>query len=426
MNQNVNIFLNKHYSINNKLIDLASKLEAEISDAFEKVNQISQINQYKVLKAMQNNRLGEMHFHGSTGYGYDDAGREVIDKIYAEVFGAEDALVRYNFLSGTHVLTTALFGLLRPGDTLLAVTGKPYDSLDKVIGIKGEGHGSLKEFGVNYKQVDLKDDKVDYSALKTQLNENVKVAMIQRSKGYSWRPSLDIAEIESLVAFIKKINPNIVCFIDNCYGEFVEEKEPTEVGADICVGSLIKNPGGGIAETGGYIVGKKDLIEKISYRLTCPGIGKEFGATLGSNRSILQGLFFAPLVVGESLKGAIFTSKLFETLGFDVSPKCSEKRTDIIQSIKFEDKDKLIAFCQAIQAAAPVDSFAIPEPWDMPGYDSQVIMAAGTFTQGASIELSADAPIRPPFIGYLQGGLAYSHVKLGALLAAQRLYNPQP
>lgn len=421
MDQDLNNFLNKQYGINNKIIQLSSTIEVEIRDETEKINQISQLNQYKVLKAMQNNRLGEMHFHGSTGYGYDDPGREVIDRIYAQVFGTEDALVRYNFLSGTHTLTTALFGLLRPGDTILAATGKPYDSLDKVIGIKGEDYGSLKEFDVKYKQVDLKDDKVDYTKLENELNDNVKVVMIQRSKGYSWRPSLDIAEIEKLIKFIKTINKNIICFVDNCYGEFVEEIEPTKVGADICVGSLIKNPGGGIAQTGGYIVGKKDLIEKISYRLTCPGIGKEFGATLGSNKNILQGLFFAPFVVGESLKGAIFTSKLFEKLGFEVSPKFDDKRTDIIQAIKFEDKDKLITFCQAIQAAAPVDSFAIPEPWDMPGYDDQVIMAAGAFTQGSSIELSADAPIRSPFIGYQQGGLNYSHVKLGALMAAQKL-----
>lgn len=410
------------YNIDEKIIKLADNVETIIKDQFKQIEKTAAFNQAKVLKAFQTNRVSDTHFYGTTGYGYNDTGREVIDKIYADIFGAEDALVRHNFISGTHALSTALFGVLRPGDTLLAATGKPYDTLEEVIGISGEeGNGSLKDFGINYTQVDLIDGKFDFEKLQQSIDNSVKAVIIQRSRGYNLRPALSIEDIKEAVTFIKNIDSNIICLVDNCYGEFVDMLEPTEVGADLCVGSLIKNPGGGLAQTGGYIVGKKDPIEKISYRLTSPGIGKECGASLGFNRNILQGLFFAPHVVAESLKGAIFTSKLFEELGFSVHPRFDEKRHDIIQSIIFNDKDKLIRFCQGIQAASPVDSFAIPEPWDMPGYQHQVIMAAGTFVQGASIELSADAPIKPPYIAYIQGGLMYEYIKLAMMLTAQQI-----
>lgn len=418
-------YLINKFNINEKIIDLFEESELAINEHIQNVNQISQINQCKVLYAMQKNRLSDSHFHGTTGYGYDDSGREVIDKIYADIFATTDALVRHNFISGTHALSTALFGLLRPNDTLLSVTGKPYDTLEEVIGIKKvENNGSLKDFGVNYKQIDFINDlEINYDELEKQLDKSVKVAIIQRSRGYSIRPSLTISEIEKLIKFIKNINKDIICLVDNCYGEFVETLEPSQIGADICVGSLIKNPGGGIAQTGGYIVGKKEYVEKISYRLTCPGIGKECGATLGFNRNIIQGLFLAPHIVAESLKGSILASKVFEKLGFEVSPKFDQKRSDIIQSITFNDPKILIAFCQGIQQAAPVDSFAVPEPWDMPGYQHQVIMAAGTFIQGASIELSADAPIKPPYVCYLQGGMIYDYIKTAMMIAIQRLLN---
>lgn len=417
-------FLKHSYNIEEKIFEMVIKAENDVCDQIKNINKVSEYNQYKVLYAMQKNKLSDSHFCGTSGYGYNDSGRDVIDKIYADIFKSEDALVRHNFISGTHALSTALFGILRPGDTLLAVTGKPYDTLEEVIGIRGEGSGSLKDFGINYIQCNLlKDGTVDYEKLKKSIYSSTKIAFIQRSRGYNWRTSLTIDEMEKLIKVIKDIKNDIVVMVDNCYGEFVETKEPTEVGADICVGSLIKNPGGGLALTGGYIAGRKELIEKISYRLTSPGIGKECGASLGFNRSILQGLFIAPHIVGESLKGAVLASRFFELLGFEVSPKHNEKRSDIIQAIKFNDKEKLIAFCKAIQAAAPVDSYASPEPWDMPGYENQVIMAAGTFTQGSSIELSADAPIKEPYIGYMQGGMTYEHIKLAIMMAAQNMIN---
>lgn len=425
MNKILKEYFQEHFMISNTLIELYKETEYSINDYLKQIVEIAQVNQLKVLNAMQKNKLSDIHFHGTSGYGYDDIGREVIDKIYADVFEAEDALVRYNFISGTHALSTALFGLLRPGDVLLAATGKPYDTLEEVIGLSGnENNGSLKDFGINYCQVDLlSDGSIDYESLHKSIDKSVKVIIIQRSKGYNWRPSLSISDIERLIKYIKNLNHNVICMVDNCYGEFVEDKEPTQVGADICVGSLIKNPGGGIAQTGGYVVGKKQLIEKISYRLTSPGIGKECGATLGFNRSILQGLFLAPHVVGESLKGAIFAAKFMESLGFEVSPKFTENRTDIIQAIKFNDDTSLIAFCQGIQKSSPVDSHVTPYPWDMPGYQHKVIMAAGTFTQGASIELTADAPIKPPYIAYMQGGLTFEHIKIGIVIAAQEMIN---
>ena len=422
MSVNIENLINR-FNINKKILEIAEDTESIISSYFKDIDNISIYNQAKVLSAFQKYRLSDTHFFGTTGYGYNDTGRDIIDAIYADIFGTEDALVRHNFISGTHALSTTLFGILRPGDTLLSATGKPYDTLEEVIGISGDiGNGSLKDFGINYMQVDLLENGiVDYENLRLSIKEKVKIVIIQRSCGYNDRPALSISEIEKLIKFIKNINQNIICLVDNCYGEFVEDKEPTEVGADLCVGSLIKNPGGGLAKTGGYVVGKKDLIKKIAYRITTPGIGKECGASLGFNRDIIQGLFMAPHVVAESLKGVIFTAKFFEILGFDISPKYDEHRSDIIQSIKFGDPNKLINFCQSIQASSPVDSFAVPEPWDMPGYQNQVIMAAGTFVQGASIELSADAPIKPPYIVYIQGGMIYEYIKLAMMRAGENL-----
>lgn len=415
--------INDIFSIREKILKAADNAQNAIIKYLSDIDNTTIYNQAKILSAFQEYKLSDSHFNGTTGYGYNDTGREIIDKIYAKVFGTEDALVRHNFISGTHALSTALFGILRPGDILLSITGKPYDTLEEVIGISGEaGNGSLKDFGISYRQIDLlANGNIDYDSLKHTINDKVKLIMIQRSRGYGDRPALCISEMEKLIKHIKDINTNIICLVDNCYGEFTETMEPTNVGADLCVGSLIKNPGGGLAPTGGYIVGKRDLIEKISYRLTSVGIGKECGASLGFNRSILQGLFFAPHVVAESLKGTIFTAKFFEDLGYEVNPKYNEMRSDIIQSIKFGSAEKLIAFCQSIQSSSPVDSYAIPMPWDMPGYQHQVIMAAGTFVQGASIELSADAPIKEPYIAYIQGGMIYEYIKLAIMLAAEKM-----
>lgn len=413
------------FNIDSRLLKLAQDVEITNKGIMDGFEQTEEYNQLKIIKAMQEHKLSEAHFHGTTGYGYGDIGREVIDSIYAQVMGAEDALVRVQFVSGTHALNVALWSVLRPGDTLLAVTGKPYDTLEEAIGITGGGHGALSDFGINYREISLLDDgSVDYDSLKKTLErEEIKAALIQRSKGYGWRPSLDIEGIKKLIGFIKGFNSKTICIVDNCYGEFVEMNEPAEAGADLIVGSLIKNPGGGLAPTGAYIAGAKELVELASYRLTSPGVGKECGATLGVNRNILMGLFFAPHVVSQSLKAAVFCAALMEKLGCKVSPKPEEKRTDIIQAVKFESSEPLIAFCQGIQKGAAVDSHVIPQPWDMPGYGSQVIMAAGTFIQGASIEMSADAPIRPPYIVYLQGGLTYTHAKLSILTAVQELIN---
>lgn len=416
--------LNEQYGINDKIFNIIMDAEKDVKNQFENIDEIREYNQFKVLQAFRNNHISDAHFHNTTGYGYDDLGRDALDRVFAEIFNAEDALVRANIISGTHALSLALYGVLRPGDTLLAVTGKPYDTLDDVIGIsdKANDAGSLKDLGVNYKQVDLKDGlEVDFDALKLALTPDVKVAMIQKSKGYAWRSSLSTENIKEIISFIKSINKDIICFVDNCYGEFIEPLEPTSVGADLVAGSLIKNAGGGIAPTGGYIAGKSKYIEKVAYRLTVPGIGKEAGCNLGVIRLLYQGLFFAPHVSAESVKGAILTARVFEKLGFEVCPASSDKRMDIIQSIKFNDPEKLIAFCQGIQSGSPVDSHVEPQPWDMPGYNDQVIMAAGTFVQGASIELSADAPIRPPYIAYLQGGLNYDHVKIGLMIALQKM-----
>lgn len=422
MSINLNNLLKNEFGISESVIKISREVEKEIQSVFKDIDLIKEHNQLKVIKAMQNNNLSDSHFSGTTGYGYDDRGREILDSVYADVFKAEDALVRHQIVAGTHALALCLFGNLRPGDELLSVTGKPYDTLEEVIGIRGEEQGSLKEFGVSYKQVDLlADGSIDYDNIATAINQKTKMILIQRSRGYSWRPSIKVDDIENAVKFIKGIKDDVIILVDNCYGEFVEEKEPIEAGADIVAGSLIKNPGGGLAPTGGYIVGKSKYVKNAAYRLTTPGLGKKVGSTLGHNRLMFQGLFLAPHVVSESLKGAIFCSCLMKKLGFETSPLPSEERGDIIQAIKFNNPDSLIAFCQGIQKGSPVDSYVLPQPWDMPGYDCPVIMAAGAFVQGSSIELSADAPIKPPFIAYMQGGLVYEHVKLGVTIAVQMM-----
>ena len=415
-------FLKNEYKIDAEIIKLSDMAEEYVRDEFKKIDELCEYRQYKLLKAFNKHKISSVHFESTTGYGYDDAGREALDALYADIFECEDALVRHNIISGTHALTIALFGVLRPGDTLAAITGKPYDTLEEVIGIRGDSKSSLKDFGIGYKQVDLlSSGDVDFDAVKGTLTKDVKAVLIQKSKGYSWRKSLSSEEIGETVKFVKKINPNIVCIVDNCYGEFTELHEPTYYGADLAVGSLIKNPGGGIAPTGGYIAGKKNLVELCAYRLTSPGIGKECGASLGLNKSMIQGLFFAPSAVASALKAALFTSRLYQLAGFKVNPEPCEKRTDIIQAIELCEEKKLISFCQGIQKGSPIDSFVMTEPWDMPGYENKVIMAAGAFTQGASIELSADGPIKPPFIAFMQGGLTYSSAKLGIILSLQNV-----
>lgn len=399
-------------------VDIVNKAENEVSAQFEKLNDITAYNQYKVLKAMQKYRLSDTHFSWNTGYGYDDAGREITEKIFAEVFGAQSALVRTQIVNGTHALSLALSGVLRPGDEMIYCTGRPYDTLEEVIGIRGEGMGSLREFGIKYKQVELDPDgHIDQAALKEAINENTAMVCMQRATGYGWRPAVTINEIERTCAFVKSIDPKIICMADNCYGEFLAVKEPTQTGIDIMAGSLIKNPGGGLALSGGYVAGRKDLVEKVAYRLTCPGIGDECGLTFGQTRNMLQGLFMAPKVVNGALKGAVLCGKVFETLGYEVCPAPDEERSDIIQAVKLRTPEALVAFCRGVQKAAPVDSFVIPEPWDMPGYDDQVIMAAGAFVQGSSIELSADGPMREPYNVYFQGGLTYEYSKFGVLMA---------
>ncbi|WP_245532871.1 aminotransferase class I/II-fold pyridoxal phosphate-dependent enzyme [Acetivibrio clariflavus] len=414
--------LKKEFNIDSKVLECINSAQEEVKGEFQKIDSVRECNQLKVIKAMQMNNLSDSHFHGTTGYGYGDKGRDVLDSVYKDVFKAEDALVRHQIVSGTHALALCLFGNLRPGDELLCVTGKPYDTLEEVIGIRGEGGGSLKEFGITYSQVELLDNgKPDLDSIGKSINDRTKMVLIQRSRGYAWRQSLLIEDIEKTISFIKGIKKDIIVMVDNCYGEFVEEREPIEVGADLAAGSLIKNPGGGLAETGGYIVGTKECVDKAAYRLTTPGLGKEVGSSLGHNRLMFQGLFMAPHVVAESLKGAVLCSAVMKRLGFETSPDISDRRGDIIQAVKFNNPDSLIAFCQGIQKGSPVDAYVTPEPWDMPGYDCPVIMAAGAFIQGSSIELSADAPIKPPYIAYMQGGLVYEHVKLGLMIAIQNM-----
>lgn len=419
-----NKFIKDNFGISDKTLKLVSEAEESIKEQFKHIENICEINQLRVMKAFADNRVSDSHFVATTGYGYDDLGRDTLDRVYANIMGAEDALVRHNFISGTHTISTALFAVLRPNDILVSITGKPYDTLEEVIGIQGEaGNGSLKDFGVKYVQIDLKHDGTpDLEQIKFTLTHmNVKAVTIQRSKGYGWRPTYSAKDIGALIEFVKEISPETICIVDNCYGEFVETEEPTAYGADLIAGSLIKNPGGGLAPTGGYIAGKQKYVELCAYRLTSVGIGKEAGASLGFNRQMYQGLFMAPHVVSQALKAAVLCSSVFEKLGFEVDPKPNEIRHDIIQSIKFGDPDKVTAFCHGIQKGAPVDSFVTPEPWDMPGYSSQVIMAAGAFVQGASIELSADAPIKPPYIAYMQGGLTYESAKLGIMVAADKM-----
>ena len=411
------------FNIDNKLTELDKRALERSEKQFERIDSITEYNQLKVLKAFIKNGVSESSFAGSTGYGYDDRGREVLEKVMADCMGAEDSLIRHNFVSGTHTLTVALFGILRPGDKVICLTGRPYDTITGVFGIDEKTDGSLADFGVEYGQVELKPDGTpDIEEIKRVLrNEKPKMAYIQRSRGYSTRPSLRIADIEVIIKAIKEASPESIIMVDNCYGEFVETKEPCEIGADIIAGSLIKNPGGGIAPTGGYIAGRKDLIEKCAYRLTCAGVGREVGATLGHTRELYMGLFSAPHVVGEALKTAVYTASLFELLGFSVTPTSEEVRGDIIQCITLGSAEGLIAFCQGMQSGAPVDSFVVPEPWDMPGYTDPVIMAAGAFTLGASIELSADGPLRPPYAAWMQGGINFHSAKAGVLLAAQKM-----
>lgn len=411
------------FNIDNDLLEMDKKALAESKSVFERIDDITEYNQLKVLNAFIKNGVNEASFAGSTGYGYDDKGREILERVMADCMGAEDSLMRHNFVSGTHTLTVALFGVLRPNDKVLVLTGRPYDTITGVFGIDEKTDGSLSDFGVIYDQVELKEDGTpNIEEIKKRLSkDDYKMAYIQRSRGYSTRPTLTIDDIEILCKAVKEVSPSTIIMVDNCYGEFVEKKEPCEVGADLIAGSLIKNPGGGIAPTGGYIAGKKELVEKCSYRLTCAGVGREVGATLGHSRELYLGLFQAPHVVGEALKTAVYASALLQNLGYPVSPTPTEKRGDIIQCVTLGSAEKLISFCQGMQSGAPVDSFVVPEPWDMPGYTDPVIMAAGAFTLGASIELSADAPIRPPYAAWMQGGLNFHSAKAGILLAAQKM-----
>ncbi|MGL4761916.1 MAG: aminotransferase class I/II-fold pyridoxal phosphate-dependent enzyme [Sarcina sp.] len=417
--------LKSAYNLKDETVNLYDRAMNDVIESFKTYDDIREYNQIKVLNAFQNNRVSDTHFTNSTGYGYGDIGRDTLDLVYAEIFKCEKALVRPHFVSGTHAIGAALFGNLRPGDTMLAATGSPYDTLHTLIGInKNERVGSLKEYGVSYKQVDLtENNKIDIETVKKVLAEDktIKLVHMQRSTGYGWRNAFLVEELEEAIKAFKSVNPNIIVFVDNCYGEFMDIKEPTEVGADLMAGSLIKNIGGGIAQTGGYIVGKEECVNQAAYRLTTPGIGGECGATFNVMREFYQGLFIAPHIAMEAVKGAVFCARIMELAGFEVLPKYNDRRSDIIQAIKFNDKEKLIKFCKGIQKGSPIDSFVECEPWAMPGYEDEVIMAAGAFIQGSSIELSADAPIREPFIAYLQGGLTFDHAKIGVLIALNNI-----
>ena len=407
--------------ISKEVYDFGNEILAGLKERFDAIDEVAEYNQMKVLNAMQECKVSDIHFAATTGYGYNDLGRDTLEEVYAKVFHTEDALVRPQIVSGTHALALALSSQLRPGDELLSPVGKPYDTLEEVIGIR-ESVGSLAEYGITYRQVDLLEDgSFDWENIRKAINEKTKMVTIQRSKGYQTRPTLSVERIAELIKFVKDIKPDLICMVDTCYGEFVETIEPTDVGADMCVGSLIKNPGGGLAPTGGYIAGKKECIERAAARLTSPGLGKEVGASLGVISSFYQGFFLAPTVTAGALKGAIFAANVYEKLGFGVVPNGTESRHDIIQAITFGTPEGVIEFCRGIQAAAPVDSFVVPEPWAMRGYDSDVIMAAGAFVQGSSIELSADAPIKPPYAVYFQGGLTWNHAKFGILMSLQKL-----
>ena len=415
-------YLQCNFGIDKRILELISKSEKKIEHIFGKYEDICAYNQYKVLDAFQKNGVSDRHFNWNTGYGYDDIGREVTEKVFAEVFKAEKAIVRTQIVNGTHALSLILSGILRPGDEIIYISGKPYDTLEEVIGIRGNEMGSLSEFGITYKEVPLKNNKLDFTGIKKAISDKTKMVTLQRATGYSWRKAIEMDDIENAVQEVKAIDDKIIFMVDNCYGEFLDILEPTEIGADVMAGSLIKNPGGGLALSGGYIVGKSQLIDKIMYRLTCPGIGGECGLTFGQTRNILQGLFMAPNVVKGAIKGAILCGEVYSQLGYDTCPKTGDARSDIIQGIKFFSEEKVIGFCQGVQEAAPIDSFVKPEPWDMPGYDTPVIMAAGAFIQGSSIELSADAPIREPYIAYFQGGLSYEHSKFGIIKSLDNLY----
>ena len=412
----------KEMGIDGKVYSFGQEIAESLKQRFEEIDRVAEYNQLKVVHAMQQCRASEACLYASSGYGYNDVGRDTLEEIYAATFHTESALVRPQIACGTHALAVALAGNLRPGDELLSPVGKPYDTLEEVIGIR-PSNGSLAEYGVSYRQVDLLEDgSFDFENIRKAINEKTKLVTIQRSKGYQTRPTLSVARIGQLIDFIKEIKQDVICMVDNCYGEFVETIEPTDVGADLIVGSLIKNPGGGLAPIGGYIAGKKEYVDNAAYRLTSPGLGKEVGATLGVNQSFYQGFFLAPTVTAAALKGAIFAANVYERLGFAVVPNSTESRHDIIQAVTFGAPEKVIAFCKGIQAAAPIDSYVDPEPWAMPGYDSDVIMAAGAFVQGSSIELSADGPIKPPYAVYFQGGLTWQHAKLGIMMSLQKLY----
>lgn len=423
MQSNTYQLLTEKLNISPKVLEVIDRAEKDVRQEFEKLDDIMAFNQYKVLTAFQENRISDTHFSWNTGYGYDDAGRDALERVYADIFKSEAALVRPIIVNGTHALTLTLTGILRPGDELIYCTGAPYDTLEEVIGIRGEGKGSLKEFGVSYKQVELTPEgNIDFPALEKAISPNTRMITVQRATGYGWRKAITIDQIQEWASFVHSINPDIVCMVDNCYGEFLDTREPIEVGADVLAGSLIKNPGGGLALTGGYIAGRKDLIDNISYRMTSPGIGGECGLTFGQTRTMFQGLFLAPKTVNGAVKGAALCAKTFENLGFDVCPKAEDTRSDIIEAVKLGNPEAVVAFCEGIQAAAPIDAYVKPIPWDMPGYEDQVVMAAGAFIQGSSIELSADAPIREPYIVYFQGGLTYEHSKFGVIKALQTLY----
>ncbi|MCI8549372.1 MAG: hypothetical protein HFI68_02055 [Lachnospiraceae bacterium] len=411
----------KSIGLDERILALGKEVEASLEERFDTIDKTAEYNQIKVLHAMQKNRVAEAHFSGSTGYGYNDMGRENLEQVYADVFHAQAALVRPQITCGTHALSVALSANVRPGDEILSPVGKPYDTLEEVIGIR-PSKGSLKEYGVSYAQADLKEDgSFDFEAIGRAINERTKLATIQRSKGYASRPTLSVEQIGELIAFIKSKKQDIICMVDNCYGEFTETLEPTDVGADLCVGSLIKNPGGGLAPCGGYIAGQEEYVEQAAFRLSAPGLGKEVGASLGLSQTLYQGFFLAPVVTAGAVKGAVFAAALYERLGFPVYPSSATKRHDIIQAVDLGSPEALKAFCLGIQAAAPVDSFVTPEPWAMPGYDSDVIMAAGAFIQGSSIELSADGPLKPPYTVFFQGGLTWYHAKTGILMSAQKL-----
>lgn len=433
-----NEYIKEQFNIDEKVLALVDDAEKALAERFAGIDDITAICQMKVLKAFQENHINATHFDWSTGYGYDDAGREAVERVYASVFGTEAALVRPNIVNGTHAIASTLLGMLRPGDELIEVTGKPYDTLQTVIGRddgsakkRGEGSllgpsdfkGTIRDYGIIYKEVALGDDMdVDLDAINRAVTPKTRVVAMQRSTGYDWRPAISLESLKAVTELVHAIDPGIIVMLDNCYGEFVDSVEPTEFGVDVMAGSLIKNPGGGLALSGGYIVGRADLIEQISYRLTCPGIGAECGLTFGQNRNVMQGLFIAPGVVNAALKGAILAGTVYDRLGFEVVPAADANRSDIIQAVKFLTAERTVAFCQAVQSASPIDSYVLPMPWDMPGYDDQVVMAAGAFVQGSSIELSADAPLREPYIAYFQGGLSYWHSRFGVIKSLDALY----